>query len=117
MRWVQLERAGLIDAEKDGEGIKGVEDQEMLMDIMEARERIEGTQVRFKPLKNENPIIRGDGVRVWMEYMSVILTLALEACIRAQSGRCGSMNYIVQGRGRSRAPITSHLNKWKFAEQ
>ena len=43
---VQLERAGLIDASKDGEGIKGVEDQEMLMAIMDARELIEGTQVR-----------------------------------------------------------------------
>lgn len=55
---VQLERAGLIDADKDGEGIKGVEDQDMLMAIMDARELFEGTQVRAKGIMNEGTQVR-----------------------------------------------------------
>ena len=44
----QLEQAGLVDPDKDGEGLKAMEDQEMLMAIMEAREEIDNTNVSIR---------------------------------------------------------------------
>lgn len=92
---VQLERAGLIDAEKDGKGMKGVEDQEMLMAIMDARELIEGTQVRIKGFG-----FAIAGLSSCTECTSIVL-----ACFRASQ------------RASEHAPVGSHKSRvWRFSE-